>query len=202
MLNLREAVSKRRGSFAVATLVSVAVFVPLNFWVSRNIRERAQLNRILSETRTLCAQAQPDVGPIAMTVSRLKAFRPGSGSARVWSVQITDDSGRFVGATIWKTEPPVLISASWRQLPAPQFGYERLSDSEVLDLARMRLAQMRAPVSPDGWRIVGKPERYSLFESVWCQSGNVSYHIRLDKAGRLLTLDRLLTPQELQGRNS
>lgn len=187
---------------AVALLTCVGVFLPLRQWAAGNIRQRAQLNRILSETRALCAAAQPDVGAIAMTVSPLRAVRRGASPARVWSVQITDGTGYFVGATIWQSDPPTLVSASWRQLPAPEFGFERLSDNDVSDLARMRLAQMRTPVSPTGWKIDGKPARFETFESVWCVSGEVSYRLRLDRAGRLLSLDRVLVPQEVRGQRS
>ena len=104
--------------------------------------EKAMLDRIMERAARVSRQCAPYAHVVNLDATRLAVVRPGGEYRQVWSIQVSDRRGEYVGETLWDAESGVLTSSAWRgDIYRPNDG-NSLSLREARALAMLSVVQM------------------------------------------------------------
>lgn len=176
-----------------AAALCACVALPGGMLVGRAVAARVarqnELSRILDRAERVCGSAVPPLASARLVATPLVAYRR-DGLKRLWSVEISNSSGEYVGDTVWDAERGDLVSSVW-QVPSAGKAEAGLDRREAGQVALMRLLQMNVPVPAGGWRVTRKAVRAGRAWTVWCGSSVARFRLKLDDAsGRLLSAER------------
>jgi hypothetical protein len=140
-------------------------------------REAGDLQHIFGQVSTMARLVDPELGSTEFEITPLTALRPGQPSRPVWSIQVTDTKGEFVGETIWDKEDRRLISASWVRSRSSAMTAGGMSARQSKKMATIRLMQLDEMelVLPTAGRSNKEWDRWL----VWCEAGGARFKVKL-----------------------
>ena len=187
--------AKRRTKSAVAVLgVCIALpGVPVISIMTRPaagpVEGGSELSRILDRAEKVCSAAAPELRTARFEATPLVAYQDGK-RRRLWSVEVSNMRGEYVGDTVWDAERGDLVSTTWR-VEEGKAAAPSLTKNEAAEIAITQLSQIDVSVPTEGWRVAHKPQRVGGTWTVWCQSPGARFRVKLDDAsGRLLSAER------------
>lgn len=183
-----------RSFSATVSLVAFAVTA----YTARPVRtgtacssEQQTVQPFLERASALCQRAVPGVRDLQFTATRLVAYRPGCIDEPVWSVQISDAGGKYIGETSWDICTRELVDAHWRVDEPSRRTTTPIRLSEAAELARLWVARIDRYGTSMGWEIRRSREKT---ESAWIfLARGPSTRLRLKLGlvtGRLIALER------------
>src|SRR5437764_607237 len=78
--------------------------------------EHKQVDQILDRAQKVCERVAPDLGAARLSATPLTSYRHGK-ERRLWSVQVSDASGEYVGDTVWDADRGELVGTAWHVEP-------------------------------------------------------------------------------------
>lgn len=184
---------KMRAFPAIAALLLCAA-VPFSTHDARSGAGRANESPIVQplfdRAEKLCREVVPDATTLQMVATPLVAYAKGESVQRLWSIQIADGRGEYLGETLWDAASGTLSSAQWRVKSDARL-HVAISTTDLLDLARMWIARAVPSQTAAGYCIARKPERTRTAWVLWADDTESRYRIKLDRfSGRLISIER------------
>jgi hypothetical protein len=146
---------------------------------------------IINRTARLSRRMAPDLGRMQFEPAPVTVYRRSGVGRSLWSVQVMDDGGDYVGSMLWNTAGSELESAVWKPLLRRGDRRREITLRDARQFALIRLIQMDLSMPGARWSLTPGACKEAGCWIVWCRRPGAQYRVRLDSAtGQLLSVDR------------
>jgi hypothetical protein len=192
-------VGKRRASPALAlcacfVLPATALAVQS---VRGKVRQQQTLSRILVRAKEIGWKLSPDLDFIELEASYVPLYRSSRLQRELWSVQICDRGGTYVGETLWDANTGELLSTSWTPRRTVLGVSRVLKKRDAAATAKLRLGEVDESMTGVRVRSIGQPHKAGGLWLVWYEAAAARFRVKLDAAtGSLVSAQRRDRPSK------